>query len=263
EHRSALEAGVTRADLASINGLDGGARNALDCALWDLEAKIEGKSIAELVCAPPLKPVPALVTVTLDTPEAMGAKAASYSSFPVLKLKLDGDQIVERVRAVRTARPDADIVIDANCAWDIDTLKSVADDLSGLGVKMVEQPLPASSDRDIDATFPFPLCADESCQTEDDLPSLVGKFQMINIKLDKCGGLTAALALADKAQAMGFDLMVGNMLGTSLAMAPSHVIAQRCAFADLDGPVSLVEDYPHGMAYDDAVIAPPTKDLWG
>ncbi|MEM9168876.1 MAG: dipeptide epimerase [Pseudomonadota bacterium] len=262
-NRARIEAGV---DAEAVQDLDmpSGARNALDAALWDLRAKRQGIPVWRLADMAPPEPVPALVTISLGSPTAMAEDAAARSAFPVLKLKLGPEDVVASVEAVRRARPDATILVDANCAWDAPLLAEVAPALAELGVAMIEQPLHQDHDADIASVqSPIPLCADESCQSIDDLPGLVGRYQMINIKLDKCGGLTPALALARKAKRLGFDLMVGNMLGSSLAMAPAHILAQACAFADLDGPLSLASDQDAPLSYEGGRVSPPAADLWG
>jgi L-Ala-D/L-Glu epimerase len=242
----------------------GPARNALDCALWDWRAKATGESIWRLAG---LDEVPTRITVDqsigLGAPEAM-AEAAARSDHHVLKLKLDTTLIVERVAAVRRARPDAEVIVDANQAWSPAALGQHAPALAALGVAMIEQPLQVGEDRALaDFKSPVPLYADESCHTRADLPRLAGRYQGINIKLDKTGGLTEALALAAAAKAQGMGLMVGCMAGTSLSMAPAYVIASLCNWADLDGPLLLAGDRVPAMAYRSGMLDHFSPALWG
>ncbi|MEM9255164.1 MAG: dipeptide epimerase [Pseudomonadota bacterium] len=246
--------------------LVGSARNALDAALWDLEAKRSGRPVWQLLGQGKPTPLPALVTLGLGSPQSMARQAGELQGFPVLKLKLDAVGIVERVLAVRAERPDATLVIDANGSWSMDELMGSMPVLVDAGVAMLEQPLPAGRDRDAALNqwdSPIPLCADESCQSVADLETLSGRYSMINIKLDKCGGLTAALDLAATARAMGFEIMVGNMLGSSLAMAPAFYLAQQSRFADLDGPLFLSTDYDTPLVFSDGVVSIPQALLWG
>lgn len=240
----------------------GGARNALDCALWDYEAKAGDTTVFGLAeCAP--VPVQSAFTLSLDTPQRM-ANAAKNCDFPVLKLKLGGDHPIDCVAAVHQARPGAQIIVDANEALSLDQLKRVAPKLADLNVRLIEQPLPRNADAALEGyQCPVPLCADESCMTAIDIPRLTTLYDAVNIKLDKCGGLTAALMLADAAFDAGLDLMVGCMLGTSLAMAPAMVIAPRCKFVDLDGPMLLAKDREHGLQSERGLIQPPSPALWG
>ena len=251
------------ADIARL-ALPGGARNALDCALLHLRAQQQGLSIHDYLGAPPPEPAPALATLSLDTPLAMAKQARLLPSITILKLKLDAEDIGGRLAAVRKARPDATLVIDANCGWSFATLKSAMPSLVRHGVAMLEQPLPPEQDGALEGfKSPIPLCADESCQSIDDLDTVARRYQMINIKLDKCGGLTAALALADAARERGMALMVGNMLGSSLAMAPAFHIARQCRFSDLDGPLFLSQDMSPGMAFVSGHFQPISNQLWG
>jgi L-alanine-DL-glutamate epimerase-like enolase superfamily enzyme len=257
-----LEAGLDRGDLNALLP-PGGARNAIDCALWDLECKRTGKSIWDLLGLMP-KPVLTCNTVGLDPIPAARARAAALTNYPLLKVKVDRDDPVGRVAAVRQARPDARLIIDANGSWDMTTLAKVAGPLQALGVEMIEQPLPAGADADLaDFTSPLPLCADESCLIAADVPALAGRYSLVNIKLDKCGGLTEALNIAQAARAAGLDTMVGNMIGTSLSMAPNLVIAQTCLYADLDGPLALVRDRAFGLDYRGGEVSGLQRRLWG
>ncbi len=258
---AALSEPLTR-DMIQAKMQAGGARNALDCALWDLDAKLSGQSVFDLANRT-AAPVQTAFTLSLDKPAAM-ARAAAANTLPVLKLKLAGEAPLECVAAVHNARPDADIIVDANEALSFDQLKNVAAKLGTLNVKLIEQPLPRDAD-DVLHTFdsPVPLCADESCMTASDIPRLKGRYDVVNIKLDKCGGLTAAMELAAAAEASKLGLMVGCMLGTSLAMAPAMVIAPRCAYVDLDGPLLLAEDRPQALQVQAGIIQPPVAALWG
>lgn len=258
-----IEGGLTRDELQEALS-PGGARNALDCALWDLETQITGRSIWDLTGISP-KSVETVFTVGIDeTPEKMAQKAARARSYPVLKVKLDGEAPVERIAAIREARPDATLVIDANQGFTLAQLKAIVEPLAALGVAMIEQPLPRGGDEGLAGVrSPVPICADESCLHRGELPAALERYDMINIKLDKTGGLTEALALAEKARAAGKRLMVGNMVGTSLSMAPAFVVAQLCDFVDLDGPLNLKSDYLNGMSYDGGTVSAPAPGFWG
>ena len=241
----------------------GAARNALDCALWDLEAKTRDLSVHALLGLP--EPAPVLVTYTigLDTPAAMATEARAVGR-PLLKLKLGGEGDLERVRAVREAVPEARLIVDANEAWSPGMVQEWSAALAGLGVELIEQPLHADRDRKLEGVFrPVLLCADESAHGIENLEALAPLYDFINIKLDKTGGLTAALALADAAQKRGFGLMLGCMMATSLAMAPAFVLARRARFVDLDAPLLLARDREHAIAYDGAMMQPPPRALWG
>lgn len=259
--RPAVEAGIDRDALQDLLPA-GGARNALDCALWDLECKRSGQSIWDLTGLQP-SPVRTVYTVSVDDPEVMAAEAATGPS-SALKIKLDATTPVERVAAVRAARPDAKLIIDANQSWTMDILHAAAPELAKLGVKMIEQPLPAGGDEGLNGyQGPVPIGADESCQTVADLEGLASGYSVVNIKLDKTGGLTGALMLAEAAKARGYQLMVGCMAGTSLSMAPAFVIAQLCRFVDIDGPLLHASDRDHPLIYDNGQVAAPTSQLWG
>jgi L-alanine-DL-glutamate epimerase-like enolase superfamily enzyme len=241
----------------------GGARKAVDCALLDFRCKESGRTIWQFLGIPP-EPVTTVNTVGLDPIAEAAAQAASFTAFPILKVKLDANAPVERLAAIRAARPDARLIVDANQAWDIGLLRDVVKPLAELGVYMIEQPLPAKQDADL-AGFvsPIPLYADESCFVAADVAGLKGRYQGINIKLDKSGGLTEALYMVRAAKEHGLAMMTGNMIGTSLSMAPNHVIAQFCTWCDMDGPLALVRDREHGLAYDGAIVRPPEPALWG
>lgn len=261
--RGALAAGMDRAALQSALP-PGAARNALDCALWDLEAKRTGARVWELARLAEPRPQITAYTLSLEPPAAMSAAAARNAWRPLLKIKLGGQDDLERLRAVRAGAPTARIVIDANEGWSAADYAAIAPALGSLGVELVEQPLPAGADAGlVGLARPVPLCADESCHDRASLPGLVGKYDMVNIKLDKTGGLTEALALRAEAEDRGFAVMVGCMLATSLAMAPALLVAQGAAVVDLDGPLLLAQDRAHGLVYDAAGVHPGRPELWG
>ncbi|MEM1233669.1 MAG: N-acetyl-D-Glu racemase DgcA [Pseudomonadota bacterium] len=258
-----LEGDVDRLSLADALP-PGAARNAVDCALWDLECKASGRRAWELAGFAPPGPEITAYTLSLDTPEAMEAQARGNAARPLLKIKLGTPDDMPRLEAVRRGAPDAAIIVDANEGWTADVYSELAPHMVRLGVKMVEQPLPASDDAMLgEIARPLPVCADESCHDRRSLPALGGKYDMVNIKLDKTGGLTEALALRDAAQAAGYAIMVGCMVGTSLAMAPAVLIAQGAAVVDLDGPLLLAEDREPPLRYDVAGVHPPDARLWG
>lgn len=258
-----IRAGASREELLELLP-HGGARNAVDCALWDLEAKKAGRTIWELTGITP-KPLTTVFTIGIEADaEVMGQRAAEAKEHPALKIKLSADTPLERMQAVRAARPDAALVVDANQAWSFAELQRLAPRFAELGVSMIEQPLPRGEDEALAGyQSPVPLCADESCLHTGELDAASARYQMINIKLDKSGGLTEALRLARKAEERGLGLMVGNMVGTSLAMAPSFVIGQLCQFIDLDGPLLLREDRALGMRYERGTVHVPNPALWG
>jgi L-alanine-DL-glutamate epimerase-like enolase superfamily enzyme len=242
----------------------GAARNAVDCALWDLEAKRSGKSAWELAGLAPLKPEITAYTLSLDTPEKMRAQAAEHSFRPLLKIKLGTPDDMPRLEAVRAGAPDSTIIVDANEGWSAEVYADLAPHLVRLGVALVEQPLPAGEDDAlIGMDRPVPVCADESCHDRASLAGLKGKYDVVNIKLDKTGGLTEALALRDAALAEGYDVMVGCMVGSSLAMAPAMLVAQGAKIVDLDGPLLLAEDRDAALIFDKAGVHPPSRELWG
>ncbi len=260
---AALPADVTRDALQSLLPA-GAARNAVDCALWDLEAKASGRRVWQLAGLAAPGPQITAFTLSLDSPEKMQAAAARNAHRPLLKIKLGTPDDMPRLEAVRAGAPQTKIIVDANEGWTAEVYSDLAPHLIRLGVALVEQPLPAGQD-DLLAEIarPLPVCADESCHDRHSLPGLTGKYDVVNIKLDKTGGLTEALALRDAARAQGYGLMVGCMVGTSLAMAPATLVAQGAAFTDLDGPLLLAEDRPNPLAYDDAGVHPPESELWG
>ena len=242
----------------------GAARNAVDCALWDLEAKRAGKRAWELAGLPAPGPVVTAYTLSLDSPENMRAAAAENAHRPLLKIKLGTADDMGRLEAVRAGAPDARIIVDANEGWTAEVYADLAPHLIRLGVAMVEQPLPAGDDDMLaEIARPVPVCADEACHDRAGLTKLVGKYDMINIKLDKTGGLTEALALKEAAIAQGFDIMVGCMVGSSLAMAPATLLAQGAAVVDLDAPLLLAEDRETPLHYDADGVHPPDVTLWG
>jgi len=256
-----IAGGISRDELQQIMP-PGGARNAVDCALWDLEAKQSGRTVWQMLDWQP-HAVTTVYTVGIDTAENMQKDAAAHADFPILKVKVGIGDPLEQLAAIRKGSPDAAIVIDANQAWTIDDLDQYAAGLKALHVEMVEQPLAIADDEALrDFESPIPLCADESCDSRADLDRLAGLYEIINIKLDKTGGLTEALALALQAESMGFDLMVGNMLGSSLAMAPAFVIAQRCRYVDIDGPLLQAQDCAHPLIYKSGQVEPFSPDLW-
>ena len=256
-----LEQGISREQLQSLLPA-GGARNAIDCALWDLEAKKSGQSVFELTGIPS-SPVNTVITVTIDTPEEMANKARAITSRQI-KVKLDGELPLERITAVCNARPDADIVVDVNQGWSFSQLMELAPQFKTLGIKMIEQPLPRGEDDALEGyQSPIILCADESCLDTSELEQAAKRYQMVNIKLDKTGGLTEALNLARRAKEKGMTLMIGNMTGTSLAMAPAYVVAQLCDFVDLDGALFLVGDRSHPMSYERGIVTGLSSQLWG
>lgn len=242
----------------------GAARNAVDCALWDLRAKQTGQRVWDLLGLSAPQPEITAYTLSLDTPEAMQAQAALNAHRPLLKIKLGTPDDMPRLRAVRDGAPRSKIIVDANEGWDAQTYANLAPALKDLGVALVEQPLPAGADEALrDMPRPVPICADESCHDRASLPDLVGKYDVINIKLDKTGGLTEALALRTAARAMGFDVMVGCMVGSSLAMAPAVLVAQGAVVTDLDGPLLLAEDRDQALQYDAKGVHAPDAALWG
>jgi len=242
----------------------GGARFAIDSALWDLEAQLSGIS-AWQTAGVKSDPVETVFTIGLeDTPEQMATKASDAADLSLFKVKLDNDRPVERIAAIRAARPDSRLVVDANQGWNFSELREFGPALCDLGVLMIEQPLPRGEDQQLEAyDLAVPLCADESCLHLGELEQAASRYQMINIKLDKCGGLTHGLELARAAADMGLGLMVGCMGGTSLSMAPSHVLAQLCEFVDIDGPLLIKKDRDGGLVYERGMVSLPPEHFWG
>jgi len=259
----ALPQDITRAALQ--DALEpGAARNALDCALWDLEAKQAGRRVWDLAGLPEPGPAITAYTLSLDTPEKMEASAARHAHRPLLKIKLGTPDDMPRLEAVRRGAPGAKIIVDANGGWSADVYADLAPHLTRLGVALVEQPLPAGQDDMLaEIARPVPVCADESCHDRASLAGLKGKYDMVNIKLDKTGGLTEALALKQAALADGYRIMIGCMVGTSLAMAPATLLAQAADYTDLDGPLLLAEDRDPPLRFDEAGVYPPEPALWG
>lgn len=261
--RPAIEAGAGRAALQSLLPA-GAARNAIDCALWDLEAKLAGRPVWELAGLAPPRAVTTAFTLSVDTPEAMEVAARAAAARPLLKLKLTGDGDLDRVRAVRRGAPGARLIVDANEAWTAAHYLAFARDLATLGVEIIEQPLPAAADGGLaEVPHPVPVCADESCHDTGTLAGLVTRYEAVNIKLDKTGGLTEGLRTRDAAARLGFGLMVGCMVGSSLAMAPAVLLAQTAQETDLDGPLLLREDRAHPLRYDAQGVHPSDPQLWG
>jgi L-alanine-DL-glutamate epimerase-like enolase superfamily enzyme len=242
----------------------GAARNALDAAFWDLDAKRDNCRVADLAGIGPLRPLVTAYTLSLDSPERMGEAAAVQKHRPLLKLKLTGDGDLARVEAVRRAAPASRLIVDANEGWTARHFAELTPALAALGVELIEQPLPAGDDQALaELPHPVPVCADESCHTAEDLQRLAGKYDAVNIKLDKTGGLTEALALAAAAEARGFAIMVGCMIGSSLAMAPAVLVAQKASVVDLDAPLLLASDRQPGLRYEGSTLFPPEPQLWG
>jgi L-Ala-D/L-Glu epimerase len=263
-NRAAIEAGIDRRELQSLLPA-GGARNALDCALWELDSRRTGKPVWELAGLKPPRPLLTTFTLGAESPSHMADGARGYASARALKLKLTGEAALdlERVRAVRAARPDAWIGVDANQGYDIAGLPALIKGLEAARIAVLEQPLKRGREADLAGfSSPIPLIADESALTRADVAALVGRFSMVNIKLDKCGGLTEGLAMAHEARRLGLGVMVGNMVGTSLAMASSFVLGQLCDVVDLDGPTFLKHDPAPTITYTDGMIW-CDENVWG
>jgi L-alanine-DL-glutamate epimerase-like enolase superfamily enzyme len=261
--QGALSAGLDRPALQAAMPA-GAARNALDCALLDLEAKIAGQRAWALLGRPGPRPCTTAFTISLATPEAMAAATAAAAHRPLLKIKLGGDGDAARIEAVRKAAPESELIVDANEAWTPDNLERNLAACAGAGVTLVEQPLPAGQDEALaHIRRPIAVCADESVHDRASLNGLRARYDAVNIKLDKTGGLTEAMAMANAAQALGFEIMIGCMVATSLAMAPAMLLAQQARFVDLDGPLLLARDRDGGLRYDGSLIYPPEAALWG
>jgi L-alanine-DL-glutamate epimerase-like enolase superfamily enzyme len=242
----------------------GAARNALDCAMLDWEAKAAGRRVWEVLGRPSPRPCTTAFTISLGSPEAMAEAAGRAAHRPLLKVKLGGDNDRARIRAVREAAPRSELIVDANEAWTDANVEHLLAACAEAGVTLVEQPLPASRDDALGRIRrPIPVCADESVHDRGSLAALRGRYDAVNIKLDKTGGLTEALAMADAAKMLGFDIMVGCMVATSLAMAPAMVVAQQARVVDLDGPLLLAHDRDSGLRYDGSIVYPPDPELWG
>lgn len=242
----------------------GSARNALDCAWWDLQAKQRNTSVAKLLQLAPAKSCVTAQTLSIDTPSAMAKAVTALDNPPLVKVKLDNKDIIEKMTAIQQAAPNSEFIVDANEGWSIEDLNNCCDQLKALNVVLIEQPLPAGKDQDlIDFSSSVPLCADESCHTRAELEYLKNRYQVVNIKLDKTGGLTEAVLLAQAAKKQGFELMLGCMVGSSLAMAPAALLANEAKFVDLDGPLLISEDRQHGFEFEQGVMQPLSEKLWG
>ncbi|UXT48963.1 dipeptide epimerase [Agrobacterium tumefaciens] len=258
-----VTAGLTRQEL-QLAMKPGAARNAVDCALWDLEAKISGRSTAEQVLGQAAKPLVTAYTISLADPETMAAKTAENAGRPLLKIKTGTTDDEARLRAVRAAAPEARIIIDANEGWNDENIEYYLRLAAELKISLIEQPLPAGKDMILSRIdHPVLICADESVHSTKDLAGLRDRYDAINIKLDKTGGLTEALVMKTEAERLGFTIMVGCMLGTSLGMAPAVLAAQGTAFADLDGPLLLAQDRDPGLVYEGSLVYPAPPELWG
>lgn len=262
--RHALENGLTRQDLQSAMP-PGAARNAVDCALWDLQAKQSGVPVWQRADLARPQPVPTAFTIAIDSPAIMADKARAAKAFPLLKLKLAGDGLdIERLAAIKAGRGDAALILDANEGLSPDQLSALLPQLAALNVVLIEQPLPADDDQALAGLrSPIPICADESLHTSADLPRLAGLYGAVNIKLDKTGGLSEAILLARGAKEHGLKVMLGCMVGTSLGMAPSLMLGSLADFVDLDGPLLLAKDREPGLHYEGATLHPPTATVWG
>ncbi|KQM37781.1 N-acetyl-D-Glu racemase DgcA [Sphingomonas sp. Leaf10] len=258
-----IAAGASRTDLASLLPA-GAARNAVDCALWDLEARLAGTSVAALAGIAEPVAIPSAITIGLDTPEAMARAAAKVGHVPLLKIKVDRSDPAAQIAAVRAAAPAPRLIVDPNESWTIDTLRALKPHLTEWRVDLLEQPLPAGEDGALaDFDSPVPVCADEALHTAADLDSLRGRYDVVNIKLDKTGGLTEALTLANTARAKGFGMMVGCMVCSSLGIAPAMLLGGQAMFVDLDGPLWLSDDRPGGVTDRNGMLSPPAPGFWG
>ena len=258
-----IAAGMDRIEMQSVLQA-GSARNALDCALWDLAAKLAGQPAWQLAGLKACLPLQTAFTISLDAPEKMQQKARKNAHRPLLKLKLTGKGDVERVAAVRSGAPGTRLIVDANESWDPALFETMAPQLKHLGVEMIEQPFPAGEDAALaDLAHPVPVCADESCHDSAGLKALKDRYDVVNIKLEKTGGLTEALRVRQTARKMGFKIMVGCMVATSLAIAPAVLAAQGAEFVDLDGALLLEKDRYHSLDYKDHRLYPPQPELWG
>ena len=258
-----VEDGGSRADLLDAMPA-GAARKALDCALWDLEAKLAGKPVWQLLGLPRPKPLLTAYTISLGEPEVMEAAARAASRYELLKLKLSGEGDEDRVAAVHRGAPHARLIVDANEAWGDEDIERKAAALKAFNVELIEQPVPAGQDHLLDGVrSSVPLCADETIHDRSTLGAAIGRYALINIKLDKTGGLTEALALAHAAKQRGLDLMTGCMLSTSLGVAPAFYVGMQSQYVDLDGPLLLATDRDHGITFDGSEMSPPVRELWG
>jgi L-alanine-DL-glutamate epimerase-like enolase superfamily enzyme len=261
--RGPLTAGLDRRELQQALPA-GAARNALDCALWDLQAKRAATPVWQLAGLPAPAPLTTAFTLSVAEPQAVERRAREQAHRPLLKLKLAGQADRQRVAAARRGAPCSRLIVDANESWTIATFVELSAELSSLGVAVIEQPLPAGRDEALaHVAHPVPVCADESVHDRATLGALAGRYEMINLKLDKTGGLTEALALRQAAQRLGFEVMVGCMVSTSLSLAPAVLLAQGAALADLDGGLLLAADRPEGLRYEGSTVHPPSAELWG
>ncbi|OHV88514.1 N-acetyl-D-Glu racemase DgcA [Mesorhizobium sp. ORS 3428] len=261
--RQRIASGIDRTALLAAMPA-GAARNAIDCALWDLEAKLSGRTAADAMGAVSPKALETAYTLSLAEPEAMAAQARANASRPLLKVKIGGENDMARIRAVTQAAPQSRIILDANEGWTDDNIEANLAFAAEHGIALIEQPLPAGRDGILrEIAHPVPICADESVHEAKDLDALAGLYDAVNIKLDKTGGLTEALRLRERARDLGFGIMVGCMVGTSLAMAPAVLLAQGADFVDLDGPLLLARDREPGLVYRGSLVSPPDPALWG
>ncbi len=264
--RSLTEQGISSENISDyIAALpSGAARNVLDCAWWDLQAKQQQTSVAKLLKLAAAKPCITAQTLSIDTPEAMAKAVTKLNNPPLVKVKLDNQDIIKKMTAIQQAAPNSEFIVDANEGWTIDDLRQCCQQLKALNVVLIEQPLPAGQDQDlINFSSPVPLCADESCHTRAELEYLKDRYQVVNIKLDKTGGLTEAVLLAQAAKEQGFKLMLGCMVGSSLAMAPAALLVNDAKFVDLDGPLLISDDRQHGFEFEQGVMQPLSEVLWG
>jgi L-Ala-D/L-Glu epimerase len=260
---SLIRAGISREALQEEMPA-GAARNALDCALWDLSTSLTGQSVTTQLGQAPLPPLISALTIGIDTPDAMHAVAVRMRAVPVIKVKVDSHEPEAQLRAVRAGAPNARLIVDANEGWTFDILKAMQPVLVDTNVELIEQPLPAKDDAVLEGFRPArPICADESCHVAADLPRLLGRYQAVNIKLDKTGGLTGALQLLQRARAEGMQVLCGCMVCTSLGIAPAFHIARHSDFIDLDGPLWLKDDRPGGVRAENGTLLPPAGSLWG
>jgi L-alanine-DL-glutamate epimerase-like enolase superfamily enzyme len=261
--RGAIADGATRDELLTFMPA-GAARNAVDCALWDLETRLTGRSVTDRLGRPDIAPTPTAMTVSLDTLDAMAAAARALADVPLIKIKVDRSDPAAQIRVVRDAAPNPRIIVDPNESWTIAEVEGLQSLLAELRIDLLEQPLPAGEDDALEGFRSLvPIAADESAHVADDVGALASKYQVINIKLDKTGGLTGALALADAAAAAGLGVMTGSMISTSLSIAPALVVAARSSFVDLDGPLWLAADRAGGVKGVDGVLTPPEAGFWG
>lgn len=261
--RPAIEQGAGRQEITTLLP-PGAARNAIDCALWDLEARTSGSSVSALLDAPPPGPVPSALTVVIDTPDAMARAAGEMAQSPLIKVKVDAENPGARIKAVRAAAPAARLIVDPNESWDEALVRAMQPLLVEMNVDLLEQPVPADADQWLEGFIPpVPICADESIHVAADLDRVARRYQAVNVKLDKAGGLTAALELAQEARGRGLMLMTGCMVSTSLSIAPALQIARLSDFADLDGPLWLAEDRAGGVSVHAGLIHPPAPGFWG